>query len=74
MLIVQSAHPETMGSVNGLAQALASGSRAFAPFIASSLFALSLDKHILGGYFVHVFLIATVILGTVFCSIKLPKH
>lgn len=41
-----------MGTLNGLAQMASSSMFAFGPYAASSLFALSLEKHLLGGYLI----------------------
>ncbi|RXW25526.1 hypothetical protein EST38_g341 [Candolleomyces aberdarensis] len=42
-----------LGSANGAAQMVTSGSRALAPAIASSLFSLSIQRNLLGGYAVY---------------------
>ncbi|KAG7090164.1 hypothetical protein E1B28_011772 [Marasmius oreades] len=64
LLVVDAATPGTLGAVNGLAQMLASGFRGLAPSVASSLFALSLDSQIAGGYFVYIVLLGVAITGT----------
>jgi len=46
----------TLGATNGLAQEVASGTRAAAPTIASSLFSVSLQRQLLGGNFAFVVL------------------
>jgi len=46
-----------LGSANGAAQMVTSGSRAFAPALVSSLFSLSMKHNIAGGYAVYYALI-----------------
>lgn len=69
-----------LGTTNGLAQLTASGMRALAPTVASSLFALSLELHHtlggwigwFGGYLVYI--VFSVIPGmAVFWSLRLPR-
>ena len=68
-----------LGTTNGLAQLTASSMRAFAPTAASSLFALSLELHTLGGWVgwfggYLVYIVLSVIPGVaVFWSLRLPK-
>ncbi|EEB93686.1 hypothetical protein MPER_07623, partial [Moniliophthora perniciosa FA553] len=71
ILIVEAATPGTLGAVNGLAQAGASGFRGLGPSVASSLFALSLHSHLLGGYMVYIVMFGITIAGTM-CSLMLP--
>ncbi|KAI3605684.1 major facilitator superfamily multidrug-dha1 sub-family [Moniliophthora roreri] len=71
ILIVEAATPGTLAAVNGLAQAGASGFRGLGPSVASSLFALSLHSHLLGGYMVYVIMFGITIAGTA-CSLMLP--
>ncbi|KAJ3783920.1 major facilitator superfamily domain-containing protein [Lentinula aff. detonsa] len=73
LLVVQIAPPNALGSVNGLAQMAASGTRGLAPLFASSLFSLSLESRIAGGHLVDIVLIVVSALG-LFCSFQLPKH
>ncbi|KAK1226811.1 hypothetical protein PQX77_010218 [Marasmius sp. AFHP31] len=73
LLLVEAATPGTLGSVNGLAQSVASGFRGLAPFIASSLFAFSLDSQLAGGYFVYIVLLVLTCSGTI-CTLMLPRH
>ncbi|KAJ3986143.1 major facilitator superfamily domain-containing protein [Lentinula detonsa] len=73
LLVVQSAPPNALGSVIGLAQMTASGTRGLAPLFASSLFSLSLESRIAGGHLVDIVLIIISALG-LFCSFQLPKH
>ncbi|TFY65498.1 hypothetical protein EVG20_g5566 [Dentipellis fragilis] len=56
--------PAALGTTNGLVQAAMCFTRAFAPALASSLFALSIDNNILGGYFWVVIMVAVSIAGT----------
>jgi hypothetical protein len=56
-----------LGSANGAAQMVTSGSRALAPAFASSLFSLSIQHNLLGGYavyYIFVFLSAIVVQGS----------
>jgi hypothetical protein len=54
ILVVESAgSPEYVASANSMGQMVATASRALAPIFASSLFALSTGKHLLGGYLVY---------------------
>ena len=68
-----------LGTTNGLAQLTASSVRAFAPTAASSLFALSLELHTLGGWVgwfggYLVYIVFSVIPGVaVFWSLRLPR-
>ncbi|KAK7043855.1 hypothetical protein VNI00_008020 [Paramarasmius palmivorus] len=71
LLTVEAATPGTLGAVNGLAQAGASGFRGLGPSVASSLFALSLHSGILGGYLVYVIMGGITLAGTA-CSLMLP--
>ncbi|KAL0570254.1 hypothetical protein V5O48_011716 [Marasmius crinis-equi] len=73
LLLVDAATPGTLGSVNGLGQTVASGFRGLAPFVASSLFAFSLESQIAGGYFVYIVLLGVTLVGTM-CTLKLPCH
>lgn len=52
-----------LGAINGLAQAVASVSRSFAPAVASSLFAISLEHNLAGGNGVHYIMLAIVASG-----------
>ncbi|KAL0056896.1 hypothetical protein AAF712_016489, partial [Marasmius tenuissimus] len=72
ILTAENAPNRTLGSVNGLAQMIASGTRAFTPAFGSSLFALSLQSGILGGYLVDCILLCMTLVG-VWCSLRLPR-
>ena len=60
MLLVNAAAPSraALGTTNGLAQSLASLSRAIAPASASVIFAVSVDKGVAGGYLIWIVLVA----------------
>ncbi|KAF9050905.1 major facilitator superfamily domain-containing protein [Rhodocollybia butyracea] len=73
LLVIQSAPPNSLGAVNGLAQMVTSGTRGLAPLFASSLFSVSLESRLAGGHLVDIVLIALSIIG-VFCSFQLPKN
>ncbi|KAG6864769.1 hypothetical protein C0991_007263 [Blastosporella zonata] len=57
-----------LGAVNGLSQMMSSVVRTLAPTIASSLFSISQEMHLLGGYLVYAVIIGIVFTG---CSISL---
>lgn len=63
----------SLAGTNGLAQATASVMRCIAPSIASSLFSLSLERHLLGGNAVFFILLGIAFMG-VRVSFLLPKH
>lgn len=65
MIMVKSAAPnqESLGSTFGLAQSVACVARATGPAVASSLFAISIDKNLLGGNFVWVVWILVALYG-----------
>jgi hypothetical protein len=73
LLVVQSAPPNSLGAVNGLAQMVTSGTRGLGPLFASSLFSLSLESHLAGGHLVDIVLIVLSIIG-VLCSFQLPQN
>lgn len=58
MIIVKSSvdHKEQLGSMFGLQQTCSSIARGIAPAAVSALFAFSIDRQIMGGYFVWVVL------------------
>ncbi|KAG9050199.1 hypothetical protein FS837_007097 [Tulasnella sp. UAMH 9824] len=70
MLVVKEAvsDPATVGTVFGLATAANCLGEGTAPAIASSLFALSIDRNLLGGNLVWVILIALAAVATWFAS------
>ncbi|KAJ7306824.1 major facilitator superfamily multidrug-resistance, DHA1 sub-family [Mycena albidolilacea] len=73
MFIVNSSpRPSALSSTNSIAQMVSTITRAFAPFIASALFALSLELNLAGGYFVYILLLGIVATG-IFSSFLLPS-
>ena len=74
VLITDSAPCQSaLGSVNGLAQAVGSVSRSLAPSVASSLFAISLQRNWAGGNAVYYILMGIVACG-IRLSFMLPKE
>ncbi|KAJ4474967.1 major facilitator superfamily multidrug-resistance, DHA1 sub-family [Lentinula aciculospora] len=63
LLVVINAPPNALGSVNGLAQMVSSGTRGLAPVFASSLYSISLESRIAGGHLVEIVLIGVTIVG-----------
>lgn len=72
---ISSATPNkhSLGTLNGLAQTVASVQRTFGPAAADSLFALSVTNNILGGNLLYVVLFMVVCIG-LWVAVKLPKH
>ncbi|PVI03908.1 MFS general substrate transporter [Periconia macrospinosa] len=64
--------PETFGTLNSIALALASGLRAVAPALSTSLYATGVKYHILGGHMFWVILVA-IALGLPFFIRMLPE-
>ncbi|KAF8217611.1 major facilitator superfamily domain-containing protein [Mycena galopus ATCC 62051] len=64
-LIIVSSSPRSsaLSSTNSVAQMVASITRSFAPFIASALFAASLELNLAGGFMVYITLLAIVAAG-----------
>jgi MFS family permease len=60
--------PSTLGTLNALALALVSGTRAFTPGLFTSLFAIGLRKRILGGFFIWAILIVIALAFTLDCQ------
>ncbi|KAF5379785.1 hypothetical protein D9615_005700 [Tricholomella constricta] len=52
-----------LGAVNGLSQMMSSVVRTLAPTIASSLFSISLQKQLVGGYMVYAIVVGIVLAG-----------
>ncbi|KAF8825576.1 hypothetical protein HHX47_DHR6000215 [Lentinula edodes] len=71
LLVVINAPPNSLGSVNGLAQMISSGTRGLAPVFASSLYSHSLESQIAGGHLVEIVLIGVTIIG-IYCISWLP--
>jgi len=64
IIIVNSAPSRAaLGGTNGLAQALASATRALAPSLASSLFSMSLESQMMGGNMVYIVLSGLTLIG-----------
>jgi MFS family permease len=63
VIVVENAPRESLGAANGLVQSVASGTETFAPTVASSLFALSLERHLWGGNFVFYILAFVALVG-----------
>jgi hypothetical protein len=71
--IVETTPKPVLGSINGLVQMVGCIMRTFAPTFASSLFSISLEKNLAGGYFVFIAMICVVI-GGIRCSFLLPEY
>lgn len=67
MLLINASAPSqrALGTLNGIAQSQASLVRTLALASAPALFALSINKHLLGGYAIWIFLVA---MGCILCS------
>lgn len=78
MIVVESVPPGgPMGTANGLAQMASSGSRTIAPTLATSLFALSLQRNLAGGnlvYYIFLGLTLVGIYGTSFLPPDKPRR
>ena len=64
---------EALGATNGLAQTVASTMRAMSPVSTASLFAVSTEKNVSGGYMVYWILMAIVAMG-IGASFLLPSR
>ncbi|KAI4524850.1 MFS general substrate transporter [Schizophyllum commune Loenen D] len=74
MFVVDSAPTSnSMGAVNGLAQASSTLVRTFAPWISTSLLSLSLQKNLLGGRFIYLFVICVACVNF-YMTTFLPKQ
>ncbi|KAJ7685856.1 hypothetical protein B0H17DRAFT_1204687 [Mycena rosella] len=71
-IVSSSPRPSALSSTNSLGQMVATLSRALAPLVASTLFALSLEWNLAGGYMVYILLLAVVAGGT-YCSLLLSS-
>ncbi|KAF8886154.1 major facilitator superfamily domain-containing protein [Infundibulicybe gibba] len=67
-----SPNKHSLGATNGLAQTSVSLARALGPAISTSLFALSVEKNLLGGYAVYAILLAISCLA-ILLAIRLPE-
>ncbi|CAK5278620.1 unnamed protein product [Mycena citricolor] len=65
--------PSALSKTNSLSQMVATITRAMAPFMASSLFAVSVQNNWLGGYLVYALLLVLVCVG-IFMSFSLEKE
>jgi hypothetical protein len=64
-IFVTSAAPSktSLGTLNGISQTTVSVIRAIGPATATSLFAVSIEKHLLGGWFVYAVLTTVNVAG-----------
>ncbi|KAF7348661.1 Protein ZINC INDUCED FACILITATOR-LIKE 1 [Mycena venus] len=73
MFIVNSSpRPSALSSTNSIAQMVSTITRSLAPFIASALFAVSLELNLAGGYLVYILLLGVVAVG-IFSSFLLAS-
>lgn len=74
-MYIYSASPNkrSLGATNGIAQMMASIQRTVGPAAATSLFAFSLDKNVLGGNFAYIMLLGIVWVG-LGVAVQLPKN
>ncbi|TFK31030.1 major facilitator superfamily multidrug-resistance, DHA1 sub-family, partial [Crucibulum laeve] len=63
LLVEVAPNKATLGSINGIAQMLGSATRSLAPTFASSLFSISLQRHLMGGNFVYYVLLVVTLFG-----------
>ncbi|KAM6504174.1 Major facilitator superfamily domain containing protein [Amanita muscaria] len=68
-----SPNKSSLGATNGVAQTMVSVARAIGPGLATSLFALSLEKNLLGGYAVYAVLFLFSCISLVF-AVRLPPQ
>ncbi|KAJ7093474.1 major facilitator superfamily multidrug-resistance, DHA1 sub-family [Mycena belliarum] len=71
-IVNSSPRPSALSSTNSIAQMVSTVLRALAPFIASALFALSLQLNLAGGYMVYILLLGVVFAG-ICCSFLLSS-
>ncbi|KAF8629605.1 hypothetical protein AX15_003348 [Amanita polypyramis BW_CC] len=62
-VMIKDSAPQSLGTVNGMAQAIACVMRSLAPYMASSLYAISLQGNWAGGNAVYFILMAVVVCG-----------
>ena len=75
MFIVESSPTnDALGAVNGLAQTTATLIRTFAPWAATSLFSLSLERQLAGGNFVYTVLGLVALGGAASAFALLPRR
>ncbi|KAF9009942.1 major facilitator superfamily multidrug-resistance, DHA1 sub-family [Cyathus striatus] len=63
ILVVERTPSKALGSLNGLVQMAGCVTKSIAPSVATSLFSISLEKHIAGGHMVYYVLLAVIVLG-----------
>ncbi|KAM6504172.1 Major facilitator superfamily domain containing protein [Amanita muscaria] len=68
-----SPNKSSLGATNGVAQTMVSLARAIAPGLVTSLFALSLERNLLGGYAVYVVLFLFSFVSLLF-AVRLPPQ
>ncbi|KAH7889900.1 major facilitator superfamily domain-containing protein [Phlebopus sp. FC_14] len=68
-----SPNPASLGQSNGVIQFAMCFARSFAPFVVSSLFALSIDNNLLGGYLWVVIMVFVAFLSTTI-SRRISRH
>ncbi|KIY71228.1 MFS general substrate transporter [Cylindrobasidium torrendii FP15055 ss-10] len=74
VILVQSVtHPFGLSVANGLAQMVATAVRGLCPFLISSLFSITLQYNIAGGFFIYIF-ISVIALFAVGLSLLLPRR
>ncbi|KAK0193454.1 major facilitator superfamily multidrug-resistance, DHA1 sub-family [Armillaria mellea] len=74
VLVVQSATSRAaLGSTNGVAQMAGSGIRSLAPYFSSSMFSISLESQIAGGFLVYI-IILIFCLVSLCLGFKIPKR
>ncbi|KAF7762283.1 hypothetical protein Agabi119p4_8876 [Agaricus bisporus var. burnettii] len=73
VIIAETTPKPILGSMNGIVQMAGCAARTIAPTAASSLFSISMERHLVGGDFVYLLLVAVVLAGIKF-SLALPGH
>ena len=63
----------SLGAINGLSQTTVSFARAVGPALSTSLFSLSVERNILGGYAVYAMLFIFSVLALLLAA-KLPRE
>ncbi|KAG6817273.1 hypothetical protein H0H87_010934 [Tephrocybe sp. NHM501043] len=71
-VISSSPNKKSLGATNGLSQTTVSFARAVGPAMATSLFSLSVEKNVLGGYGVYIFFLLLSCLAIVLAT-HLPR-
>ena len=73
MFVTASVPKSSRGTANGLAQTSASLARAIGPAMGTSMFSLSVQYNLLGGYFVYVVFMTVSALALVLAA-QLPEE